>query len=479
MLRRKRTTGSLVALLLAVACGGGGSDDGGTAPVSVASVVITAPGSPPSFQTFTRTVQFAAEARTAGNAVVGGATITWGSSNTAVATASGSGLVTAVGNGTAQITASTSGITSTAVTVTVAQVTAAINVTPAAVAFGYVGSTRQLTAAAVDSSGAAMATPPAITWTRAGAGTTASVSAGGFATALAVGSADTAVATGAGKSGRSPISVTQVPASLLIGGPATDTLRTTGSVRVYPVTVRDSANVIFTAPVTWGSSATGVATVTGTSSAGTATAVADGSTTITATSGTATHTRALAVRRFASTFTLAPTTATITTALGTQLFLGTAQDSNATTLPITWTTRTAGVVSLSSATAPSMTATAAGNGTTYLVLQGGTRSDSALITVTGQSVAPLTATVLVGNNFFRSQRNNSQNAAVDTVAVGGTVTWEWVSGTHSVQSQGAPSFPSSGNQVAGSYVFTFASTGTFQYDCAIHGSSMSGRVVVR
>ena len=113
------------------------------------------------------------------------------------------------------------------------------------------------------------------------------------------------------------------------------------------------------------------------------------------------------------------------------------------------------------------------------MLQGGTRSDSALITVSGQAVAPLTATVLVGNVFFRSQRNNSQNAAVDTIAVGGTVTWEWVSGTHSVQSQGAPNFPSSGNQVAGSYAFTFASTGTYQYDCAIHGSSMSGRVVVR
>src|SRR5512143_3792518 len=54
--------------------------------------------------------------------------------------------------------------------------------------------------------------------------------------------------------------------------------------------------------------------------------------------------------------------------------------------------------------------------------------------------------VRIGNDFFRSRQNNSANPAVDTVAVGDTVTWTWVSTgqvQHSVQSLGAPSFPSS------------------------------------
>jgi hypothetical protein len=41
---------------------------------------------------------------------------------------------------------------------------------------------------------------------------------------------------------------------------------------------------------------------------------------------------------------------------------------------------------------------------------------------------PIAVTVTAGNNFFRSNRNGSRNAAVDTVAAGGKVTWMW-SGT--------------------------------------------------
>jgi len=184
-----RTAGplrSLFALLLVVACGGGGDDGGGTGVPTVASVAITAPAGPQAFQTLTRTAQFTAVARDASSATVAGATISWLSSNPAAATVSGTGLVTAVANGSTQITASASGVTSSAVTVTVAQVVANVTPTPASVAFGAIGSTRQLAAALVDSSGAPVVGAPAVTWTREGTGTTASVSAGGLATAIAV-----------------------------------------------------------------------------------------------------------------------------------------------------------------------------------------------------------------------------------------------------------------------------------------------------
>jgi plastocyanin len=97
---------------------------------------------------------------------------------------------------------------------------------------------------------------------------------------------------------------------------------------------------------------------------------------------------------------------------------------------------------------------------------------------------PTSIAVTVGNIFFRSDRNQTSNPAVDTVAVNGTVTWTWVAtGTvsHSVESEGSPSFPSSailsGN--GKTYSFRFTQAGTYTYECAVHGNSMTGRVVVR
>jgi plastocyanin len=464
----------MVGLSFSSACGGGG--DGGSGPPVIASVQITAPAAPPSFQTLTRTVQFTAVARDAASATVP-AIINWTSSVPSVASVAQTGVVTATGNGTTQITATAGGIQSLPVTVTVAQVAANVSGALSSITFGAIGSTRQLPTSVVDSSGAAVAGLGAITWARAGAGTTASVSAGGLVTALAVGAADTAVATAGTQTIRLPITVTQFPVTVVVSPAAPDTLRTTGRTKQYGAEVRDSlGNVIPGAAVTWSSSTTATATVG--AGSGLATAVSDGTTNIIATSGFASGQRPLVVRRFASTFTLDPTSATITTPLGTQLFLGTATDSASTALPIGWASRTTTVIELSAASGTQVNANAVGNGTSYVVMQAGTRADSALVTVSGQPLAPATAGVTVGNFFFRSVNNNSE-PAVDTVRVGGTVTWTWQPGNHNVQSIGVPSFPSSVTQAAGSYAFTFNASGTYLYECVVHGSAMSGRVVVR
>jgi plastocyanin len=97
---------------------------------------------------------------------------------------------------------------------------------------------------------------------------------------------------------------------------------------------------------------------------------------------------------------------------------------------------------------------------------------------------PATATVTVGNNFFRSARNGKTNPADDTVAVGGTVTWTWTNSgkvPHSIQSLGSPTFASSGIQTGdgSTYQVKFTTAGIYQYDCAVHGTMMSGRIVVR
>jgi plastocyanin len=93
------------------------------------------------------------------------------------------------------------------------------------------------------------------------------------------------------------------------------------------------------------------------------------------------------------------------------------------------------------------------------------------------TLAPVRVTV--GSFFFRSVRNATENPAIDTAKVGQPVRWS-VSGTHTVRSLGSPSFASSGTLGTGdTYTITFPATGTYQYDCAIHGAAaMNGRVVV-
>jgi plastocyanin len=102
----------------------------------------------------------------------------------------------------------------------------------------------------------------------------------------------------------------------------------------------------------------------------------------------------------------------------------------------------------------------------------------------GDTPPPPTASVTVGNIFFRSGHNGTANAAVDTVAAGGTVTWTWTntgSEAHSVQSVGSPGFTSSAIQSGdgSTYQVVFSTPGIYQYDCGVHGSLMTGRIVVR
>jgi plastocyanin len=97
--------------------------------------------------------------------------------------------------------------------------------------------------------------------------------------------------------------------------------------------------------------------------------------------------------------------------------------------------------------------------------------------------APATAAVTVGDIFYKSVKNGSSNKAVDTVAVGGTVTWTWAANEtlpHGVQSTGSPSFPGSAIQSGGgsTYQVTFTASGVYQYDCAVHGTAMTGTIVV-
>jgi plastocyanin len=81
---------------------------------------------------------------------------------------------------------------------------------------------------------------------------------------------------------------------------------------------------------------------------------------------------------------------------------------------------------------------------------------------------------------FTSATNASVNPAVDTIAVGEGIKWVQTSGGHTVAPIPAGSF--TGTNVAltpTGYTFVFTSAGTYHYECGIHGSSMTGTVVVQ
>jgi plastocyanin len=99
----------------------------------------------------------------------------------------------------------------------------------------------------------------------------------------------------------------------------------------------------------------------------------------------------------------------------------------------------------------------------------------------GGGGGPVGAVTIGADVRFVSSHNGSQNPAVDTIPVGGTVTWTWTGSLpHSVQSLGSPDFTSSSVKTGGgTYAVVFDTPGTYQYDCAVHGTAMRGTIVVQ
>src|SRR5205823_6141106 len=137
-----------------------------TATVTVAGCVapvaaVTVSPAAPTVQVG-QTVQLTATPRDASGNPLAGRVITWQSSNGAVASVNGSGLVTAVATGAATITATSEGQSGTAV-VTVSNVpVASVTVTPASASVPQ-GATVQLTATPRDANGTAL-TGQVVTW---------------------------------------------------------------------------------------------------------------------------------------------------------------------------------------------------------------------------------------------------------------------------------------------------------------------------
>jgi uncharacterized protein YjdB len=339
------------------------------------------------------TQQFSAEARDAGGAIISGVAFSWTSSNDAAATVDmASGLATARGAGVSTITATAGGVSGTA-TLIVSPATGTIRrieVLPAAATLSALGATQQFTAVARDVNDQPI---PGVIFTWASGDTTiASISAAtGLATAVGNGAASIS-ATADGITAFATLTVQQVPVQVVVS-PATATITSIGGTQLFTAQALDANdNPVSGASFTWSSSDPTVAAID--PSTGVATAVADGSTTITASSGALSGTASLDVAISTVTIaqiTVTPATATLTSLGDQQQFSAVARDANGNVLSgatITWSSSNVGTASIDPITG---IATALGNGTATITATSGSAAGSAELLVE-QVAASVTVT---------------------------------------------------------------------------------------
>jgi uncharacterized protein YjdB len=213
-----------------------------------------------------------------------GRTVVWASSNASVATVDATGLVTGVAAGSATISASSEGKSNASdLTVTaappVAVSTVAVSPSPVNV---QVGGTVQMSAVTKDSNGNTL-TGRAISWSSSNT-SVASVSATGVVNGIAAGTAQI-TATSEGKSGNAAATVSAaapVPVGSVSVAPSTSTISVGATVQLSATTRDANNNVLTGRVVSWSSANNNIASVN--SASGLVTAVAAGTTQITATS---------------------------------------------------------------------------------------------------------------------------------------------------------------------------------------------------
>jgi hypothetical protein len=350
-----------------------------------------------------------------------GASVTWQTTKSAVATINTQGAVTGVDEGVAEVSAAYQGVSgSTSVTVGPAALVS-IGVTPAN---GTVpaGLPLQFSATGTYSDGSTQALTASVTWSSS-APTVATINAAGLASGIIVGSTTMTAASGSIQGAAvltvtSPVlaSVTVTPVKSSIAAGDTQQFAATG-------TYSDRSTQALTASVTWSSSAPSVATI---NAAALASGIIVGSTTMTATAGTVQGAAMLTVTSpvLAS---VAVTPANSSIAAGdTQQFTATGTYSNGSTQNLTntatWSSSASAIASVSSAGA----ALANAVGTATIGVTAGSFTGTASLTVTPAVVVVLN---IVPAKLSMVLGSSSQLQAIATMSDGttenmtGTVAW--------------------------------------------------------
>lgn len=390
-----------------------------------------------------KTAQLSADIRDQTGRQMTGITVNWSSSTPGVATVSNSGLMTGVSAGTTSITASAAGLSKSATATVTPVPVATVSVSPSSVTLDP-AQTQTLAVVLRDAAGNVLQNR-VVDWSSS-APTVATVNSVGQVTGVAAGSA---VITALSEGQTATVSVTVTAAPQPIVGSVTVTLNaasiTVGQKTQATASVFDQGGAPMTGQtITYASSAPTVASV---SATGQITALAAGSTTITATAGGVSGAALLSA-------TPAPTgaVASVTVALskpglvagGSALATSTLKDANGTVVSgvVSWSSSAPTVATVSS----NGTVSGIGAGTANIRAQSGTVSGAAPISVTVKigstnppatiAVTPSTATLDQGTTLQLSDdvRDaggapvsatvtwSSQNSAIATVSANGLVT---------------------------------------------------------
>ena len=425
--------------------------------VSVAPVasVTVAPQSPT--LTVAATTQLSATVVDVNGGIVAGASVSWGSSNPAVATVSSSGLVTGIAAGTSTITA-TSGSKSgtTAVTVTTVPIKS-VSLSPTSASV-VAGQTQQLTATVIDANNNVVSNA-ALTWTSSNPAV-ATVSVTGLVTGVSVGSATITAASGT-KSATAAMTIIAPPVASVTVAPQSPSVSVGATVPLAATVTDVNGNAVVNPSVTWSSGSPAVATV---SAAGVVTGVDVGTATITASSGGKSGTTSVTVTIVpAASVTVNPGTLSLNVAQ-TGTLTAVVMDASGNVLggrPVTWSSSSPLVASVSTFGV----VTGLIPGTTTITATSGSASGTASVTVNAGApasiaVTPTSLTINVGaTSTLTAVVKDSRGNTIS----GASVTWTSSDNSRATVTvpAGSPSTTATVNALkSGSVTITATVTGT-------------------
>src|ERR1700722_1536487 len=350
--------------------------------------------------------------------------VTWVSATTGVATITSAGLAKGVGAGSSKIQATSGAVTgSTTLSVTAATLTS-IAVTPANPSISA-GATQQFTATGTFSDASTQNLTSSVTWTSSKT-TVATISASGLASGVAAGSSTIQAASGS-VSGSTTLTVNAVaptlvsiavtPASPSIQNGATQQFTDTG-------TYSDTSTNNITSAVTWSSSNSGVATI---SSAGLATSVGTGTSTIQAKLGSVSGSTVLTVTGGGAAtlqvLVVSPQNPLITDADTPQGFTATGHFSDGTTQNLTdtatWTSSNTAVATVNSSGSATSVGLSAGQPAGYTSIRAtvGAVSGVSILSVSNHTTnaSGFAGVFTQHNDILRTGLNQNETALTPTV----------------------------------------------------------------